>query len=388
MRFELNDTQLALQELARKFSQKELRPHAAQWDQQHHFPIPVLEQAGACGFMGIYAPEQAGGLGLSRIDAALIFEELAQGCTCTTAYMSIHNMCAWMIGTFAPAPLAAKYLPAMVQGQLLSSYCLTEPGSGSDAASLQTRAVEQGNNYELTGSKMFISGGGKTDILIIMARTGDNTPKGITAFVVDTRENTPGITWGKDEQKMGWNAQPTKALTLTKVKVPKENILGQLGDGFKIAMQGLDGGRVNIAACSLGAAQACLEQTCRYLGERKQFGRTLDEFQALRFRLADMATALVASRQMVWLAADKIDRHSPDKTTYCAMAKRFATDQCFTICDEAIQLHGGYGYTKEYPVERYQRDCRVHRILEGTNEIMRVIIARDILTKQALSKIR
>ena len=382
MDFTLTDTQKELKKMASKFAHRELLPHASRWDEEHHFPVPTFQKAGEAGFMGIYTPEDKGGMGFSRLDAAMVFEELAKGCTSTTAYITIHNLCVWIVGCFAPAPLAEKFLPSMVAGTKLSSYCLTEPNYGSDAASLKTKAEDKGDYFELTGSKMFISGGGETSLLIVMARTGDDTPGGITAFFVEA--DSDGIQWGKNENKMGWNSQPTRALTLTKVKVPRGHILGKLGQGFKIAMEGLDGGRVNIAACSLGAAQACLEQSRKYMGERSQFGKTLDSFQSLQFRLADMATSLTASRQMVYLAAHKLDSNSPDKTIYCAMAKKFATEQCFHICDEAIQLHGGYGYTKEYSVERYQRDCRVHRILEGTNEIMNLIISRKILKQGAL----
>ncbi|MCY4644541.1 MAG: acyl-CoA dehydrogenase family protein [Bacteriovoracales bacterium] len=387
MDFDLNETQRELLKLAKKFAEEELAPHASTWDENHHFPIPTLEKAGECGLMGIYISEVHGGAGLSRVDASILLEELAKGCTSTAAYITIHNMCGWMIATFGSQEVCERYVGPMVAGKVLGSYCLTEPESGSDAASLKTKAIDKGDHFELSGSKMFISGGGSTGgVLIVMARTGDETPKGITAFVVDS--SSEGIEWGKNEKKMGWNSQPTRALSLNKVKVPKDHILGKPGDGFKIAMKALDGGRVNIAACSLGAAQACLEQTHRYMNERSQFGKTLSQFQALQFRFADMATALVASRQMVRLAASKLDQNSSDKTVFCAMAKRFVTDECFHICDEAIQLHGGYGYTKEYSVERYQRDCRVHRILEGTNEIMRLIISRKILGEGALERIR
>jgi alkylation response protein AidB-like acyl-CoA dehydrogenase len=386
MDFELNDIQLELQTVARKFAKEELRPNAEHWDEEKIFPIETIKKAGELGFLGVYTPEAAGGMGLSRLDAAIIFEELAAGCTSTAAYLTIHNMCTWMIGEFGSQDLIDRYVPTMVAGEKLGSYCLTEPGSGSDAASLKTKAVEDGDDYVLTGSKMFISGGSGTDVLIVMARTGDNTPKGISAFVVDG--NAAGIEWGKNEKKMGWNSQPTKALTMTNVRVPKANLLGNLGDGFKFAMMGLDGGRINIATCSVGAAQACLEETRRYMSERAQFGKTLDKFPVLQFKLADMATTVVAARQMVRLAAHKLDSGSADKTAYCAMAKRFATDECWNVCDEAIQLHGGYGYTKEYPVERFQRDSRVHRILEGTNEIMKLIISRSVLADGALENIR
>ncbi len=377
MDFTLNEMQVELQNAARKFANEELIPNAEHWDEEKIFPIDTVKKAGELGFLAVYTSEAAGGMGLSRLDAAIIFEELARGCTSTAAYITIHNMCTWMVGEFGSDFLKEKYVPPMVAGELLGSYCLTEPGSGSDAASLKTKAVDKGDYYEVTGSKMFISGGGDSDLLIVMARTGDDTPKGISAFVIDG--NSPGVEWGKNEKKMGWNSQPTKALTMTNVKVPKENLLGDLGQGFKIAMMGLDGGRVNIGTCSVGAAQACLEQSRKYMSERSQFGKTLDKFQALQFKLAEMATAVVASRNMIRLAASKIDSNSPDKTVYCAMAKKFASEQCFQVCDDAIQLHGGYGYTKEYPVERYQRDSRVHRILEGTNEVMRLIIARKII---------
>lgn len=380
MDFSLNEMQLELQNAARKFAEEELMPNAEKWDEEKYFPVEVIKKAGELGFLSIYTPEVAGGMGLSRTDAAIIFEELARGCTSTGAYVTIHNMCTWMVGAFGSDFIREKYIPQMSSGDLFGSYCLTEPGSGSDAASLKTKAVDKGDFYEITGSKMFISGGGSADVLVVMARTGDDTPRGISAFVVEG--NYEGIEWGKNESKMGWNSQPTKALTLTNVKVPKENLLGSLGEGFKIAMKGLDGGRINIAACSIGAAQACLEHSRKYMSERSQFGKTLDKIQVLQFKLADMATKLVASRQLVRLAANKLDSDSPEKTAYCAMAKQFATEECFWICDEAIQLHGGYGYTKEYPVERYQRDSRVHRILEGTNEIMKLVISRQLIGDQ------
>lgn len=378
MNFELNEMQIELQNASRKFANEELIPNAEHWDEEKIFPIETVKKAGELGFLGIYTPEAAGGMGLSRLDAAIIFEELARGCTSTAAYMTIHNMCTWMIGEFGSQDLIERYVGAMVAGEVFGSYCLTEPGAGSDAASLKTKAIDKGDHFEITGSKMFISGGGGTDVLIVMARTGDDSPKGITAFVMDG--NADGVEWGKNEKKMGWNSQPTRALTMTNVKVPKENILGELGQGFKIAMMGLDGGRINIGTCSVGAAQACLEQSRKYMSERSQFGKTLDKFPVLQFKLAEMATKVVASRNMIRLAASKVDKGSSDKTVYCAMAKKFATEECFQVTDDAIQIHGGYGYTKEYPVERYMRDSRVHRILEGTNEIMRLIISRKIIS--------
>lgn len=381
MDYNLTDDQQAFVDTARAFAEKEMAPYAAKWDEEHHFPVDVLRKAGEMGFMGMYTPESAGGFGMSRLDSALIFEQLAMGCTATTAMMTIHNMVTWMIGSFAQQEVIDEWVDDLVAGQKLGSYCLTEPGAGSDAASLRTSAKRDGDEYVLNGSKMFISGAGKTDVLVVMARTGSEGASGISAFVVPA--NAAGIHYGKPEQKMGWNAQPTCLVTLEDVRVPAKNLLGEEGEGFKFAMMGLDGGRINIAVCSVGTAQAALNTARNYMHERSQFGKPLAAFQALQFKLADMATELVAARQMVRLAAFKVDHQDPDKTAYCAMAKRFATDVGFQVCDQALQIHGGYGYIKEYPLERHVRDVRVHQILEGTNEIMRLIIARRLLADGA-----
>jgi alkylation response protein AidB-like acyl-CoA dehydrogenase len=377
MNFELTDDQQAFVDTAKAFAEKELAPNAAKWDEEHHFPTEVFRKAGEMGFMGMYTPEEAGGFGMSRLDSALIFEQLAGGCTATTAMMTIHNMVTWMIGSFGQQSVIDQWVPELVTGEKLGSYCLTEPGSGSDAASLRTRAKKEGDEYVLNGSKMFISGAGETDVMVVMARTGEDGPKGISAFAVPA--DAEGIVYGKAEDKMGWNAQPTRLVTFEDVRIPAENLLGNEGEGFKFAMMGLDGGRINIAVCSVGTAQAALNTAKAYMQERTQFGKPLAAFQALQFKLADMATELVAARQMVRLAASKVDNNDADKTTYCAMAKRFATDIGFQVCNEALQLHGGYGYIKEYPLERHVRDVRVHQILEGTNEVMRLIIGRRIL---------
>ena len=377
MNFNLTDDQQAFVDTARAFAEKEMAPHAARWDAEHHFPIEVFRKAGEMGFMGMYTPESAGGFGMSRLDSALIFEQLAMGCTATTAMMTIHNMVSWMIGAFAKPEVAEQWCSELVTGEKLGSYCLTEPGSGSDAANLRTSAKKDGDEYVLNGSKMFISGAGATDVLVVMARTGGEGAKGISAFVVPA--DAAGIHYGKAEEKMGWNAQPTRLVTFEDVRIPADYLLGEEGEGFKFAMMGLDGGRINIAVCSVGTAQAALNTARDYMHERSQFGKPLAAFQAMQFKLADMATELVAARQMVRLAAFKVDENDADKTTYCAMAKCFATDIGFQVCNEALQIHGGYGYIKEYPLERYVRDVRVHQILEGTNEIMRLIIARRIL---------
>ncbi len=386
MNFELNDDQLAFQQLARDFAANELAPHAAQWDLEQTFPLQALRQGGQLGFCGLYSPEAQGGLGLSRLDAALVFEELAAADPSTAAFFTIHNMATWMLCTWGQDALQAAWGPRLTSGEQLASYCLTEPDAGSDAANLKTVARRDGDHYVLTGSKMFISGAGDTDLLVVMARTGGSGAKGISALAVPA--DSPGIRYGKKEHKMGWNSQPTRAIFFDDVRVPVANRLGEEGEGFRIAMKGLDGGRINIATCSVGAAQGALNAAQRYLGERRQFGQALAEFQALQFRLADMATDLVAARQMIRLAASKLDAGHAEATTYCAMAKRFATDAGFRVCNEALQLHGGYGYLKDYPLERLVRDARVHQILEGTNEIMRVIIARRMLAADATDTIR
>jgi cyclohexanecarboxyl-CoA dehydrogenase len=386
MDFALNEEQIAFQDSARDFSRAELAPYAAQWDEDEVFPKDTLRRAGEMGFCGLYTPQQYGGLGLSRLDSTVIFEELAAGCTSTTAYITIHNMVSWMIGSFAKPEVAEQWVPDLASGNKLGSYCLTEPGAGSDAANLRTRAERRGDVYVLNGSKAFISGAGSTDVLVVMARTGGPGAKGISAFVVPA--DLPGIEYGKKEKKMGWNSQPTRAITFDNVEVPASHLLGEEGQGFTFAMKGLDGGRINIATCSVGTAQAALEAATRYVQERKQFDQALSEFQSVQFRLADMATELIAARQMVRLAAWKLDQGSPEATSYCAMAKRFATDTGFKVVNEALQLFGGYGYIKEYPLERYLRDNRVHQILEGTNEIMRVIVARKLLQDGALDNLR
>jgi len=388
MDFNLNDEQLAFQETARAFALGEMAPHAAEWDEKKIFPKDVIAKAGEMGFCGMYCPEDVGGMGLSRLDTVIILEELAAGCTSTAAFISIHNMASWMIATWGTETVKGQWLGDLTMGQKLASYCLTEPGAGSDAGSLRTSAKKEGDDYLLNGSKMFISGAGGTDVLVVMARTGssEDGPRGISAFAVPA--DLEGISYGKNEDKMGWNSQPTRAIAFEDVRVPAENLLGQEGEGFKIAMKGLDGGRINIATCSIGAAQACINHTQEYMLERKQFGKAIASFQALQFKLADMVTELVAARQMIRLAASKLDEGHSDKTTYCAMAKRFATDVGFEVCNNAIQLHGGYGYIKEYPIERFMRDARVHQILEGTNEIMRMLTARRILEDGATEALR
>ncbi len=381
MDFELNEDQIAFSDMARAFAQNEMEPHAAEWDEKQIFPVDVLQKAGELGFCGLYSPEDVGGLGLGRLDSSIIFEQLAMGCTSTTAFITIHNMATWMIADFGNEETRQFWCPDLTAGQKLASYCLTEPNAGSDAASLKTTARKDGDEYVLNGSKIFISGAGATDVLVVMARTGEEGPKGISAFAVDAK--AAGITYGRKEEKMGWNSQPTRLITFEDARIPASCLMGKEGDGFKIAMMGLDGGRINIATCSIGTAQAALNHAIQYMGERKQFGRTLENFQALQFKIATMNTELVAARQMVRLAASKLDNKHPDRSTYCAMAKRFATDVGFNVCDEALQIFGGYGYIKEYPMERYVRDSRVHRILEGTNEIMNVIVARRLLLKDA-----
>ncbi|MEO3429809.1 isobutyryl-CoA dehydrogenase [Pelagibius sp. CAU 1746] len=379
MNFELNDEQRAFQDMARQFAGEEMAPYAARWDEAAEFPVETLRKAASLGLAGIYVREATGGSGLTRLDAAVIFEELAAACTSTAAYISIHNMVAWMIDSFGSDAQREAFLPRLLNMEHFASYCLTEPGAGSDAASLQTKALRDGDDYVLNGSKAFISGGGASDVYLVMCRTGGPGAEGISALIVP--KSTPGLSFGKKETKLGWNSQPTAAVIFEGARVPVANRLGEEGEGFKFAMMGLDGGRVNIAACSLGGARACLEAATAHLRERKQFGKPLASFQALQFKLADMATELEAARLMTWRGAMAIDANAPDKTQRCAMAKRFATDVGFKVCNEALQLHGGYGYIREYPVERYFRDVRVHQILEGTNEIMRVIIARKLLAE-------
>ncbi|CAM2976545.1 acyl-CoA dehydrogenase domain-containing protein [Ectopseudomonas mendocina] len=377
MDFELSDEQRLFTDSARAFAARELTPHAADWDREHHFPIEVIRRAAEQGYLALYLREEDGGLGLSRLSSSLIFEQLAAGCVATTAYLTIHNMATWMLASFADQALKDAWLPGLINGQSLASYCLTEPDAGSDAANLRTRARRDGGDYVIDGSKCFISGAGSTDVLIVMARTGEDGAKGISCLLVPA--DAPGVRYGRNEDKMGWKAQPTRTITFEGVRVPASNRIGPEGEGFVYAMRGLDGGRLNIASCSLGAAQAALEQSLRYVEERKQFGKALSQFQALQFKLADMLTDLTASRQMVRLAAHKLDHGHGEASLYCAMAKRFATDHCFDVCNQALQLHGGYGYLNDYPLERWVRDARVHQILEGTNEIMRVIIARRLL---------
>lgn len=388
MDFELSEDQRAFADTARQFAQAELAPHAARWDAEGIFPVEAIAKAGELGFCGLYAPESIGGLQLPRLDATLVFEELAAVDPSTTAFITIHNMATWMLGTWAQDAVRAEWGEALTSGRKLASYCLTEPGSGSDAASIKTRAELVGGEYVINGGKAFISGAGGTHVLVLMARTGDaqSGAAGISAFAVPA--DLPGIHYGKKEEKMGWNSQPTRQISFDNVRIPAQNLLGREGEGFKIAMKGLDGGRINIATCSVGAAQGALAHAQRYMQERKQFGKPIASFQALQFKLADMATELVAARQMVRLAASKLDAGARDASTYCAMAKRFATDAGFNVVNEALQLHGGYGYIREYPLERLLRDARVHQILEGTNEIMRVIIGRRMLDGDAPDAVR
>ena len=386
MNFDLSEDQRAFQQVARDFAAAEMAPHAAQWDAQCIFPIEMIRKAGALGFCGMYTPEDVGGMGLSRLDASIVFEELAYACPSTAAYITIHNMATWMLASWAKPSVRAYWSPLLASGQKLASYCLTEPNAGSDAASLKTRAELVDGHYRLNGAKAFISGAGSTDLLVVMARTGGEGARGISAFAVPA--DTVGISYGRKEQKMGWNSQPTRIISFDNVMIPADHLLGAEGEGFKIAMRGIDGGRINIATCSMGAAQAALDAARIYLSERQQFGRSLADFQALQFKLADMVTELVAARQMVRLAATKLDQKAADANVYCAMAKRFATDVGFQVCNDALQLHGGNGYIREYPLERYLRDVRVHQILEGTNEIMCVITSRQLLNGAAPEEIR
>jgi alkylation response protein AidB-like acyl-CoA dehydrogenase len=376
--FALTEDHVAIRDMALAFAREEIAPHAVEWDQNKHFPVDVIRKTAALGLGGIYVQEDIGGSGLTRFDATLVFEALATGCPAISAFISIHNMCAWMIDRFGNKAQRETFLPRLLSMERLASYCLTEPGSGSDAAALRTRAVRDGDHYVLNGQKQFISGAGNEyDFYVVMARTGEDGPRGVSTFLIEG--STPGLKFGANERKMGWNAQPTRAVILDDCRIPVENRLGEEGIGFKIAMAGLDGGRLNIAACSLGGAQSALDKALAYMKERRAFGKRLDEFQALQFRLADMATELEAARTLLWRAACALDTKAPDATRLCAMAKRFATDVGFDVADRALQMFGGYGYLADYGVEKLVRDLRVHRILEGTNEIMRLIIAREMV---------
>jgi alkylation response protein AidB-like acyl-CoA dehydrogenase len=375
--FALGEDQIALRDTARAFAGEVFAPHAVAWDEAKHFPVAEMRKAAELGMGGVYISSDVGGSALSRLDATLIFEALATGCPTVAAYMSIHNMCGWMIDAYGSDAQRKTWLPKLCTMELLASYCLSEPSAGSDAAALLTRAAHEGDAYVLNGQKQFISGAGAGDLYVVMARTGGPGPAGISTFVVPG--DTPGISLGANERKMGWNAQPTRAVVFTDARVPAENRLGEEGIGLKIAMAGLDGGRLNIAACSLGGAQIALEKSLAYMKERRAFGKRLDEFQALQFRLADMAIAIEASRTLLWRAAAALDRGDAEATTLCAMAKRFVTDACFDVANQALQLHGGYGYLSEFGIEKIVRDLRVHQILEGTNEIMRLIVARSLV---------
>jgi alkylation response protein AidB-like acyl-CoA dehydrogenase len=377
MDFGLSDDQRAIQTLARDFAAAEIAPHALRWDEERHFPVPTLRAAAALGLAAIYVRAESGGTGLSRLDAALIFEALSEACPTVAAYLSIHNMSAWMIDTYGTDEQRKRWLPGLVSMELLASYCLTEPGSGSDAAALATTARRDGDEYVLNGQKQFISGAGESDVYLTMVRTGGEGPKGISALIVP--RDTAGLNFGVNEKKMGWNAQPTRAVIFDNARVPVANRLANEGDGFHIAMAGLDGGRLNIAACSLGGAQSALGKSIAYLSERKAFGSPLSQFQALQFRIADMATELEAARTFLWRAAAALDARDADARKLGAMVKRYVTDASFAVANDALQLHGGYGYLQDYPIERFWRDLRVHSILEGTNQVMRMIVSRDLI---------
>ncbi|MGZ8286981.1 MAG: acyl-CoA dehydrogenase family protein [Allosphingosinicella sp.] len=375
--FDLDDEQRQIQEMARNFTADAITPFAAEWDEKHIFPRDTIRQAAELGFGSIYVSEESGGIGLGRLEAALIMEAMAYGCPSTSAFISIHNMASWMIERFGSAAVKAKYLPSMIPMERMGSYCLTEPGSGSDAAALKTRAVKDGDHYVVSGSKAFISGAGENEVYVTMVRTGVDGPKGISCLVIE--KDMPGVSFGAQERKVGWHPPPTAQVNFDEVRVPAENLVGGEGEGFRIAMMGLDGGRLNIGACSLGGAQRCLDEAIAYTRERKQFGTPIADFQAIQFTLADMETELQAARMLLYVAAVKVTENAPDKSRFAAMAKRLATDTGSSVVDRALQLHGGYGYLQDYPVERFWRDLRVHSILEGTNQIMRVIVARDML---------
>jgi alkylation response protein AidB-like acyl-CoA dehydrogenase len=375
--FQLTDDQLAIQEVARRFTADAITPHAAEWDEKHIFPRDTIQKSAELGFGAIYVSEESGGIGLGRLEAALIMEAMAYGCPSTSAFISIHNMAAWMIDRFGGETVKAKYLPSLVTMEKIASYCLTEPGSGSDAAALKTTARRDGDHYVLNGTKQFISGAGANEIYVAMVRTGEDGPKGISCMVIE--KDMPGVSFGAQEKKLGWHSQPTAQLILEDVRVPVENLVGAEGEGFRIAMMGLDGGRLNIGACSLGGAQRCLDEAIKYTKDRKQFGQAVADFQNTQFMLADMATDLESSRALLYLAAAKVTDNAPDKTRFSAMAKRLATDNGSAIVDKALQLFGGYGYLQDYPIERFWRDLRVHSILEGTNQVMRMVVGRDLL---------
>ena len=375
--FQLTDDQLAIQEAARRFTADAITPHAAEWDENHAFPRDTIRAAAELGFAAIYVSEESGGIGLGRLEAALIMEAMAYGCPSTSAFISIHNMASWMLDRFGSDAVKAKYLPRLVGMEWMASYCLTEPSSGSDAAALKTTAVRNGDHFVVSGTKQFISGAGENELYLTMVRTGEDGPKGISCLAIE--KDMPGVSFGAPERKTGWHSQPTAALILEDVRVPAENLVGGEGEGFRIAMAGLDGGRLNIGACSLGGAQRCLDEAVRYTKDRQQFGRAIADFQNTQFMLADMATELEAARALLYLAAAKVTEGAPDKIRFAAMAKRLATDTGSAVADRALQLHGGYGYLQDYPVERFWRDLRVHSILEGTNQIMRLIVGRDLL---------
>jgi len=377
--FDLTDDQREIQELARRFTADRITPHAAEWDEKHIFPRDTIKAAAELGFAAIYVSEESGGIALGRLEAALIMEAMSYGCPSTSAFISIHNMAAWMIDRFGSAAVKDKYLPDLVTMDRLASYCLTEPGSGSDAAALKTRAVRDGDDWIVTGSKQFISGAGENEVYVTMVRTGEDGPKGISCLVIE--KDMPGVSFGANEKKLGWHSQPTRQVIFDGVRVPAANMVGGDGEGFRIAMMGLDGGRLNIGACSLGGAQRCLDEAIAYTRDRKQFGKPIADFQNTQFMLADMATELEAARALLYMAAAKVTANAPDKTKFAAMAKRLATDTGSSVVDRALQLHGGYGYLQDYPIERFWRDLRVHSILEGTNQVMRMIVGRE-LTRQ------
>ena len=375
--FDLTDDQREIQELARRFTADAITPRAAEWDEHHIFPRETVKAAAELGFGAIYVSEGSGGIGLGRLESALIMEAMAYGCPSTSAFISIHNMAAWMIDTFGGEAVKAQYLPDMVTCERIGSYCLTEPGSGSDAAALKTKAVKDGDHYVVTGSKAFISGGGENEVYVVMVRTGVEGPKGISCLVIE--KDMPGVSFGAQEKKLGWRSQPTAQVNFDGVRVPVENLVGAEGQGFSIAMAGLDGGRLNIGACSLGGAQRALDEALKYTSERRQFGTRIVDFQNTQFGLADMATELEAARALLYMAAAKVTAGAPDKTKFAAMAKRLATDTGSAVVDRALQMHGGYGYLQDYPIEKLWRDLRVHRILEGTNEVMKMIVAREMM---------